>query len=131
MQKTFQPPDSSREIISWAPLVKLALARRDFAAAADWANQALWIDVQDAEVHRAFAESLASRHNYDLAIEEYRVAIELDPYSPQPRMAVADAYVQAGKPDMARQVLEDLLQLAPDYPGADVLLESLNQRGER
>ena len=56
-------------------------------AAADWANQALEIDVKDAESHGVFAEALASVHNY------------------------ADA----------------LFELAPDYPGADALLESLKE----
>jgi tetratricopeptide (TPR) repeat protein len=112
-------------------LAKRALAERDFDAAADWANQALWIDVEDAEAHRAFAEALSSGHNYGQAIAEFRVAIELDPTAPQPRLGLADACVQNGQADLARRVLEDLLQLAPNYPGADILLESLKETAPR
>jgi tetratricopeptide (TPR) repeat protein len=108
-------------------LARLALARRDYAAAEKWANQAIEIDVQDADIHRAFAEALAGRHNYAQAIDEYRVAIELDPAVMHTRMALADAYVQSGQPGEARRVLEELLQRTPDYPGADVLLESLKE----
>lgn len=51
-------------------LAELALARKDYAAAADWANQAVEIDVTDAEVHRTFAEALRGSHNSTLADEE-------------------------------------------------------------
>ena len=117
----------ANDLASRKELTRLALARRDFEAAADWANQALWIDVEDAEVHRAFAEALAAGHNETQAIEEFLTATELDPTAPAPRLGLAEAYVRAGRTDEARRVLEDLLRLAPDYPGADPLLKALHE----
>lgn len=112
-------------------LAQLSLAKRDYTKAADWANQALEIDVLDAEVYRAFAESQVESHNYLRAIELFETAIELDPTPPQQRLALADAYVHAGKPKDARRVLQELLKRVPDYPAADLLLESLKSKGER
>jgi len=63
-------------------LIEISLTRKDYPAAEDWANQALQIDVQDAEVHARFAEALAARHNSARAIEELQTAIELDPNCP-------------------------------------------------
>jgi Flp pilus assembly protein TadD len=63
-------------------LIEMSLGRKDYRAAEDWANQALQIDVQDAEVHGTFAEALAASHNFARAIEELQTAIELDPNCP-------------------------------------------------
>lgn len=108
-------------------LAEMSLEGRDYAAAADWAAQALDIAVGDAEVHRLLAESLAGRQDYPAAIEEFEAAVELAPKNLQQRLALADACVQAKQPAKARKVLEELLKLDPKYPGADVLLESLKK----
>jgi cellulose synthase operon protein C len=108
-------------------LAELCLSRRDYRAAARWAGQALEIDVADADAHRLLAEALVGRERHAAAIEEFEVAIQLNPKSPQPRFALADACVQAGQKVKARKVLQELLKLAPDYPGAEVLLESLDK----
>lgn len=102
-----------------------ALAAKDYQAAGDWANQALKIDVSNAGVHCAFAESLLRRHNYRQAIEEFEAAVELAPHELQPRFALADACLQDGDARKARQVLVDLLRIAPDFPGAEPMLESV------
>jgi tetratricopeptide (TPR) repeat protein len=73
------------------------------------------------------AESLAAQKKYDESIEEYDVAIEMEQRQLHLRFALADICVQAGKKDRARQALVKLLELDPEYPGADVLLESLDK----
>lgn len=115
------------DLTSRKKLAELALAQKDFAAAEDWANQALEIDVTDADVHRMLAEALAARRQWPAAIEEYRIAVDLKPKEPYLRFALADALLQAGRPDEARSALAELLKLAPDYPGAQMLLESLKE----
>ncbi|NLX94854.1 MAG: tetratricopeptide repeat protein [Rhodopirellula sp.] len=106
-------------------LADLALSAKDYEAAGDWANQALEIDVSIAGVHCAFAESLVKSHNYRQAIEEFEAAVELAPHELQPRFALADACLQDGDARKARQVLVDLLRIAPDFPGAEPMLESV------
>jgi Flp pilus assembly protein TadD len=109
-------------------LAQMAMAEKDYAKAADWANRALEINVQDVELYRLFAESSAADHNYPQAIELFETAIELDPTAAEPRFALADAYLRAGKPEQARQAIEGLRKLAPDYPGVDSLLEKLEEK---
>jgi tetratricopeptide (TPR) repeat protein len=106
-------------------LVQLTLARKDFPAAAKWANQALHIDVMDAQLHAWLAEACMGQKQWAAAIEQYEVAMELAPMQLAWRLALADAHVQANQLEQARAVLKELLNIAPSYPGADVLLESL------
>ena len=68
-------------------LAELALAEKDYTAAARWANQALEIDVNDAEVHRLLARALVGGGKYAAAIEEYEIAVELDPSHTETRFA--------------------------------------------
>jgi tetratricopeptide (TPR) repeat protein len=109
-------------------LAELALAGQDYEATIRWANQGLEIDVNDGELHRLLAEGLAGRQKYEAAIEEYEIAIELNPLHPQQRFALADACIQAHQTAKARQALLGLLKMAPDYPGAETLLESLKEQ---
>jgi len=111
-------------------LAQMALARRAYAEAAEWANQGLQIDVLDAEVHRMLAEALSGTGQFTAAIEEFETAVELDPKNPQPRFALADACLQAKQPAKARQALQGLLKLVPDYPGAKLLLETIKEKDQ-
>ncbi len=106
-------------------LAQLAVEREDFAAAAEWANRALQIDVQDAQLHAWLAEAQVGLQRWPQAIQEYDVAVELAPTNLAWRFALADAHVQAGGNEKAKTVLDKLLEIDPDFPGADVLLESL------
>jgi predicted Zn-dependent protease len=81
----------------------------------------------DADVHRQFAEGLVGRHNDREAIGEFEVAIELEPTRLDQRFALAQACLQAKEPEKARGVLKALLELKPDYPGAQTLMESLQE----
>lgn len=112
-------------------LVQVSLKKKDYPAAVVWANRALEINVQDAELYRLFAESQVGSHNSTQAIELFETAIELDPTHTQQRFALADAYLQAGKREQAREALESLKKIAPDYPGVDLLLESLRDKEKR
>lgn len=118
-------------LVSRVELARMALQRRDYEDAVKWANQALQIDVTEASLHQLLAESLADRHNYLEAIAEYEIAIELDPTPPQPHVALADVYLQIGKPQDARRVLEALLKRMPDHAVAKQLLETLKENGKR
>jgi cellulose synthase operon protein C len=109
-------------------LAELALEERDAAAARRWATEALEIQVEDGEVHRLLASALVELDELEPAIEEFEIAIDLNPGHNQQRFALADALVQARQPAKARKVLEELLRRDPKYPGADTLLESLGKK---
>jgi cellulose synthase operon protein C len=109
-------------------LVQKALLAKDCAAAEKWAKEGMEIDVMDADFHRVVAESAAKRHNYPQAIEEYETVIELKPDDFASHYALAEVLVNDKQPAKARDVLKDLLKRKPDYPGAEKLLKSIENR---
>jgi tetratricopeptide (TPR) repeat protein len=106
-------------------LAELSLERQDFAAAANWANQANQIDVQDPEIHRVWAAALTGSRELAHAAEEYETAVRLAPEEADYRVSLAEVWIQAGQPAKAREVLEAALKTAPGHAGAKALLESL------
>jgi cellulose synthase operon protein C len=106
-------------------LAQLALERKDYPAAEQAAREALEIDVRDAELHVALAESWAGRHNSDRAIEEWELAVELAPEKPQPRLDLANAYFEAGQSTKAKEQLDKLQKIKPDYPQAEELRKKM------
>jgi Flp pilus assembly protein TadD len=117
----------SENIHARKELARMALHKRDYALAGQWANQGLEIDVSDGELHSIIAEAAGERHNQQEAIKEYEIAVELSPTDPRPRLGLADAFVQAGKTPEARRVLREFLKLVPDQPAATLMLESLGK----
>lgn len=101
------------------------LKKQDYAAAEKWANEALLIDVLDADLHAALAQASAGLEKYPQAVAAYQLAVRLQPKQLAWRFSLADAQIQANQRDDARRTLEELLKIDADFPGADVLLESL------
>ena len=60
-------------------LAQLAADSEDYVEAADWANQAIEIDVMDADLHHMAASALAGQELFAQAVEEIKVALELKP----------------------------------------------------
>jgi Tfp pilus assembly protein PilF len=106
-------------------LAELAAAKQDFEAALRWANQALHIDVMDAEIHALLGRSLHETEAYGKAAAEYETAVRLDGKQLAWRLALAEAAVKAGEKDKAKVALEALLAIDPQFAGARELLESL------
>ena len=134
-----QKPNLARALVRFAQLepadlpsrkrlAELALERREPAVARRWATEALEIQVEDADAHRLLAAALVELNELDRAIEEYEVAIDLNPDHLPQRFALADALLQARQPAKAKKVLQELLRRDPKFPGADTLLESLNKK---
>ena len=115
------------DVTSRKKLAQLALGRKDYAGAAGWANQAMEIDVMDANIHQLFAEALLGSHNNNKAVEEFQIADELDPDQPFRLYELADACIEARQFDKARRTLEALLRLVPNYPGAQQMLETAKE----
>ncbi len=106
-------------------LAELALADRDYPTAGKWAMQALQIDVVDPEMHRIRGEAATARHDTAQAVDEYTVAVELQPDQSHLRFGKAQALIDAGQADKAKEELNELLKRDPKYPGTEELLESL------
>jgi Flp pilus assembly protein TadD len=108
-------------------LAQLALRAKDFAAAAHWSKQALYIDVQDTETHRMLAEAFVGRQEYPAAVAEYDVAVQLEPKDRSLQLALADACLRAGRTERARVLIKAILAADATYPGAAELLKQVEQ----
>jgi Tfp pilus assembly protein PilF len=108
-------------------LAQLASEKKDHPGAGRWAREAMQIDVNDAEVHAWLAQSLAAQAKHAAAIEEFETAIRLDGTRNDWRFALAEAFLDGKQPAKAKEALEALLKLDANYPGADVLLESIKE----
>ena len=108
-------------------LAALSLELGDATAARRWATAALEINVERAAAHRLLAAALVKLNELDHAIDEFNVAVEIDPDNLAQRFDLADALLQAHRPPKAKYVLKELLRRDPKYPNAAALLESLEK----
>ena len=104
-------------------LLELAIAAQDFDAATKWATEALQIDVGDAEVHAQLAQTLRWQERFAPAIAEFETAVQLSPDKSEWRLMLADTHEQAGAPDKAREVLQELLRQDPNNAEAKKRLQ--------
>ena len=106
-------------------LAQIALEKSSYKAAANWANQAVQINVMDSQAHRMLAEASAGAGQRKRAVKEYKVVVKLTPKDLESRMALAQVLVKDKQPEQARLVLEALLGLDSDHEDAARLLETL------
>lgn len=106
-------------------LAELRLAAKDYLEAVRWAREAIQIDVNDLAVHKHLAEALVASDQPAAAAEEFKVAVELAPTELALRLELARAQVAAKQPDEARRTLAELLNIEPEFPDAEALLETL------
>ncbi len=106
-------------------LAQIALDARRWHDARRWAQQVLYIDVQDPQAHAQLAQALGELAQHDRAAEQYEIAVQLAPDQHAWRLAWAEACHHAGQDQRAREILADLQARQPDFPGARDLLEKL------
>jgi tetratricopeptide (TPR) repeat protein len=82
-------------------LAQMALDAGDFEEARRWAVDSLHCDVEDASAHRMLAAALEGLKLPAKAVEEYEVAVKLDPDDSQAWAGLANAARAAGKADVA------------------------------
>jgi len=115
----------SADLATRKELVHMALESGDLGTAAKWANQAIQIDVNDAELHKAFAEALIGRHNQQMALRELEAAVHLEREDADTQLALAKTLLALGRKDEARKVLNALNQASLDRPRAAAVQELL------
>lgn len=107
-------------------LVELFLEAGDFEKAERWGWECLYIQVYDPDCHVMLADALAGGGKWDEAIEEYDVALTLEPKKPDDiRVKLARAVAGGGDPGAAAEILRDILAEDPDHPEAKALLQTL------
>ncbi len=106
-------------------LAQMAVAKRDWPAAARWSLEGLYIQVVDVDLHRYRAEALVGLGDPRAAVDEFEAAVELDPEQLTLRLALAETLVKANEPAKARLALEELLKLDTGHAAARQLLETI------
>jgi TolB-like protein/DNA-binding SARP family transcriptional activator len=79
------------------------------------AKNAVALDNQDSECHFALGWVHLHRKSFELAEQYYRRAIELNPNSPDERVAMGGLYAYLGRPDEALDLLQQARRLDPFY----------------
>jgi tetratricopeptide (TPR) repeat protein len=108
-------------------LARLALAAKDYEAAARWCQEAIHVDVMDLAVHRTAAVALGKCGRHDDAVFEYETTVMLSPKDVRLRLALAKACVAAKRIDQAKKVLQELLEMDAQSTAARELLETLRK----
>jgi tetratricopeptide (TPR) repeat protein len=102
-----------------------AIVRRrlgDTAATLAAAEEGVRRFPQDWALRTAWLNALRDAKRPDEALQQARVAMQIDPADFSPLHDAAHAYLDAGRPADAANLFQELLQRAANYPGADACL---------
>ena len=80
-----------------------------------------------AETQRVAGVAYWADEQYEKSIDAFTAAVRMDARDERARIALADVYVAAGKPEEAEQVLKDAIALAPESGQAHFRLSRLYQ----
>lgn len=109
-------------------LAEYHLKDKHFAEAEKWAMECLYIQVYDPIHHIHLADAFAGQDKLAEAVEEYQVALELNPKKPNDiRVKLARALSGQGKIDEARNTIERVLRSDPEHPEALELRDTLGK----
>jgi TolA-binding protein len=108
------------------------LKSKDFAQAAKWATECLYIQVYDPAHHVILGDALAGQDKPAEAAEEYAVALELKPKKTADiRIKLARALRADGRMAEARATLDEVLDADPDHPEAKALRDEFGAADDR
>lgn len=106
-------------------------ANKEFNRAIQYYQKALDIDKNAPKVRLSMARALASLGRTDEAISEYKLASDLDAKNGEGYFYAAELLHQIKNYAMAKDLLQGLLKVVPNYPGARRLLamsyQAMNQ----
>jgi tetratricopeptide (TPR) repeat protein len=108
---------------------ELRLKVADTTGAMAALERLIWMSPYDVPVHARLAELATAKKNFTLAVRERRAVIALDPPDPlEARYELAKALIAAGDAPTARRELLDILEKAPSFEKAQLLLLDLRGR---
>ena len=104
-------------------LAMLALENKAYAKAIEYSRMALHVDVLDVEIHRVLAEACHASVDFQNAVKEFEIALQLKPEDTESQFGLARALNSAGKRDDAQTHLRAILTRNPENTEARQLLE--------
>ena len=107
-------------------LAELAVAAKDWERAEHWAFETLYVDVSDRQAHGYLADAALALGKFELAIDECRILLAKNPVDVATSMKLAEAYLGAGRKELARPLLEAVPENDPNHERARRLLKDAN-----
>lgn len=104
-------------------MADILLQKKEWKGAADWAHQAIGIDVTDPEGHLLLAKAYQGQAKWAEAAYEFEVAGELRPKQVLWLIEAAKLYQQAGQGAKAKAIAEKVLENHPENTEAQALLK--------
>lgn len=122
--------DPQNPMLFWV-LGEVYSENKEFNRALNYYRKALDLDKKSSKVRLSMARALASLGRIDEAVSEYKLASDLDAKNGEGYFYAAELLYQTKNYALARDLLQGLLKIIPNYPGARKLLamnyQALNQ----
>ncbi|MGE3768717.1 MAG: tetratricopeptide repeat protein, partial [Kofleriaceae bacterium] len=106
-------PSREREVYWMISEIKRRDQKKDDEAL-EWQAKALAKSPGDASAYERMAEGFVEMQRFDDAIEAYEKAAKIDPRAAKAQFALAQLYIQSGKPMKAAELLRNVLRNATD-----------------
>ena len=113
------------DVVARKKLAEFAIEAKDFAAAAAYARDAIFINVMDEETHVLLGRAYVGLGQAKKGVREFETALEISPDDEDVAVALAAAQVDAGDGDAARKTLARVLEENPEHKGARALQQKL------
>lgn len=108
-------------------LALIAQAAGNLSEARRWAQEAIWIDVHDVDMHEVLARSAQATSDWALALEEFATLETLQPDVEGWPLERARILIHEDQRDAARQILQGMRARFPGSQAAAELLREIDQ----
>ncbi|QDU63724.1 tetratricopeptide repeat protein [Planctomycetes bacterium Pan216] len=108
--------------------LELASQEEKWEDAIRWANEVLYIDVNDLAAHEAKGDALLALDNAGDAVKEYEATLSLAPKNMGVALKLANALVKAGRAEEAKAPLQRVLKSEPNNAEAVELKKRLEEK---
>jgi len=108
-------------------LARLAVTRKQSADALKWAEEAIFIDAMDADMHRIVANAAVELKQSKRAIQAFETLDRLNVMTPAEQFEFAKLLKRTGQRERAKSLLNEVLQSDADHKEARTLLKILDQ----
>jgi Flp pilus assembly protein TadD len=116
---------------AWSNLGSLAYRRGDLSKADWYLSRAVIRSPSRPKAHYNYALVLSAKKERDRALDELKIAADLDPTDAEIRYLAGVILLRQGRLDDAKKAFEEALQRRPDHPDAKhnlALVEDLDRR---
>ncbi len=128
--QTFLASNPDHKLVLQA-MAQIQLRKGDWTAAQEIAEHLRKIGGSEVLVEQILGLALLGENELDKSLMAFKRAHEASPNAPKPLLVLVQSYVQSGRLDEARDLLQSLVKSTPDHLVAQILLaEILDRKNE-